>query len=705
MSDPNHAVFLSYASQDAAAANRIAAALRAAGVEVWLDQSELTGGDAWDRKIRSQIGACVLFAPVISANTQARREGYFRIEWKLAAQRTHAMADGTPFLLPIVIDATKDSEALVPEEFRAVQWTRLPDGETSAAFCSRVKNLLSTALPEVGPVADRAPGQPTSPSLRRPGRPGLQQKPPQSRPWLAPALIAVVAIVALALWQPWKTPSFPAAAQPRLDLPPAGLAKGDKSIAVLAFADLSADKGSEYFADGVSEELLDVLGKVPGLRVVGRTSSFSFKGKNAPAAEIAQRLGVAYLVDGSVARDGTKVRIAARLINASDGFQLWSDKFTRELTDIFKLQDEIAGLIAKNLSLKLGTSAPAKSVNPEVFRLYLEGRLEWNKRSPEGLANAQGLFEQALKLDPGFARAHSGLADVWTIRFTRSNQVSKTDSDYLARARKELDRALALDPNLAEVHATRGQMFYLSEDDEDDAAVAAFRRSLELNPNYATARHWFGRHLCGQGKFEAGLAELEMATRLDPLSPIIAREYALFLGTARRWPDLLAACDRALALQPADETTLLVKANALIGLNRPQEALAILRPLAKTDIGGDLLRWLIVQLAMAGDLVLAGELAQPFLADPTLISEGRGAAIWRARLYFALNQVEAGMAVFERADLTYLLRRPSSLLAPVYDQVRDDPRFLRKLEESGALPVYRAMWAEHLAWKKRTGQP
>ena len=159
MSILNKAVFLSYASQDAEAVLRIAEALRAAGVEVWFDKDELAGGDAWDRKIRGQVATCVLFVPVISAATQARREGYFRIEWKLAAQRTQAFADGTPFLLPVVIDATKDGEALVPEEFRAVQWTRLPGGETPEKFCALVRRLLGGEAIEVGPVADRAPGQ------------------------------------------------------------------------------------------------------------------------------------------------------------------------------------------------------------------------------------------------------------------------------------------------------------------------------------------------------------------------------------------------------------------------------------------------------------------------------------------------------------------------------------------------------------------
>jgi tetratricopeptide (TPR) repeat protein len=156
MSDPaNHAVFLSYASQDAEAVSRLAEALRAMGVEVWFDKNELVGGDAWDAKIRGQIASCALFVPVISAATQARREGYFRVEWKLAAQRTQAIADGTPFLLPVVIDETRDAEALVPPEFRAVQWTRLPAGETPPKFAERIVQLLAGGT--APPLTTKAP--------------------------------------------------------------------------------------------------------------------------------------------------------------------------------------------------------------------------------------------------------------------------------------------------------------------------------------------------------------------------------------------------------------------------------------------------------------------------------------------------------------------------------------------------------------------
>jgi hypothetical protein len=167
----SQAVFLSYASEDAEAVRRICEALRAAGIEVWFDQNELVGGDAWDAKIRKQIGTCALFVPVLSANTQARLEGYFRLEWKLAAQRTHTMAEEKTFLLPVVIDATRDADAKVPTEFKAVQWTRLADGETTPAFITRVQQVLGGV--EVGRVSD--PPSENSPRERAGQRPALPQ--------------------------------------------------------------------------------------------------------------------------------------------------------------------------------------------------------------------------------------------------------------------------------------------------------------------------------------------------------------------------------------------------------------------------------------------------------------------------------------------------------------------------------------------------
>jgi tetratricopeptide (TPR) repeat protein len=211
--ESSRAVFLSYASQDAEAAQRVCEALRAAGIEVWFDQSELVGGDAWDQKIRRQIKECALFVPIISANTQARREGYFRLEWKLADDRTHLMARGTPFLVPVCIDDTKDWDALVPDSFTSVQWIRWPGGATSTAFCERVKTLLRGAewVPRDIPRVDVAQSNP---------HPALQARAAKSRVgWLSVALAAVVAAVGLSIWQPWKKtpPSAPTSIAPNTE--------------------------------------------------------------------------------------------------------------------------------------------------------------------------------------------------------------------------------------------------------------------------------------------------------------------------------------------------------------------------------------------------------------------------------------------------------------------------------------------------------
>ena len=281
MTESSKAVFLSYASHDAQAARRICDALQSAGVEVWFDQSELRGGDAWDRQIRKHIHDCALFVPIISSTTQERLEGYFRREWKLAVDRIHDMADAKPFLVPVVIDDTKDQEAEVPESFRGVQWTHLPDGQTPPAFVDRVLRLLS-------------PGQSRTPEHSRPSAGPTSRvvtpshgTPRTSRRFqLAVMLIAAIAVIAggytaierfvLSTHVAEQGPASVHAAQsvvPQNTVP-------EKSIAVLPFVDMSEKKDQEYFSDGLSEELIDHLAHSADLKVIARTSSFQFKGKN-----------------------------------------------------------------------------------------------------------------------------------------------------------------------------------------------------------------------------------------------------------------------------------------------------------------------------------------------------------------------------------------------------------------------------------------
>ena len=324
MAEASRAIFLSYASEDAEAARRICEALRAAGIEVWLDQSELRGGDAWDRQIRERIHSCRLFIAVVSSHTQTRHEGYFRREWKLAVDRTHDMLEQMAFLLPVVIDATPERGAAVPDKFHEVQWTRLPGGETPPQFVARVARLL---LPEPISATPVRPHLGAAPTALTPGRPSRLRR---SLPVAIAVLLggALTYLLADKLRNPKHGATAPPATSTALTLSPpvtttatAAFAPPPHSIAVLPFVNLSGDKEQEYFSDGLTEELLNSLAEIDGLQVAARTSSFSFR-EHPDIATVAHKLNVGAVLEGSVRRSGHTVRITAQLINAVSGFHL-----------------------------------------------------------------------------------------------------------------------------------------------------------------------------------------------------------------------------------------------------------------------------------------------------------------------------------------------------------------------------------------------
>ncbi len=259
---PSRAVFLSYASEDADAAQRIFEALSAAGIEVWFDKSQLRGGDAWDQSIRRQIKTCALFLPIISHTTHDRREGYFRLEWKLAIDRCHLMDANLAFLLPVVIDDTRDDDERVPERFREVQWTRLPGGNTPPAFVERVLRLLSGD-------ASNAIRTASSRILPSGSRPPTSWSPKRVLP-VAVAFSILAAMTAyFAMHKTW-TSKPPAPAHMTSTAAAA-------SIAVLPLANESGETSQQYFSDGISEDLITALSQFPGLKVIGRTSAFLFR--------------------------------------------------------------------------------------------------------------------------------------------------------------------------------------------------------------------------------------------------------------------------------------------------------------------------------------------------------------------------------------------------------------------------------------------
>src|SRR5437870_3241700 len=320
----------------------------------------------------------------------------------------------------------------------------------------------------------------------------------------------------------------------------------EKSIAVLPFVDLSQGKNQEYFCDGISEEILHALAKVDGLRVVARTSSFSFKGTSVNAREVGEKLNVENVLEGSLRREGKRVRITAELIDARSGFHLWTETYDRELEDIFALQDEITRSIVDALKIKLAVSLPAREQrNTEVYDLYLQGLFFSNKSSEEDLRRALNFFQRALEKDPTFARAWTGIAKVWY--FLADVYVKPLEAYPLSK--EAALKAIALDEKDAEAHC------YLSEakrvlDWELAGADAELKRALQLDPNSTPAHLFSGLHPLFRGELKDGLRLILEAQKLDPVSPI-----ASYVATAAylandRVDDAVVEGQRTLQLDP-----------------------------------------------------------------------------------------------------------------------------------------------------------
>jgi len=460
VTDPSHAVFLSYASQDAQAAQRICEALRGAGIEVWFDQSELRGGDVWDQKIRREIRDCALFIPVISANTASRQEGYFRLEWDLADQRTHMMARNRVFILPVTLDASAELGGDVPESFQRVQWTRLLAGETPPSFADRVQRLL---LPEAStPIraattaqAQIAGANRTRVQASRPARRGLLA---------AAAVIALAAVAYFAVNKLWVSKPATASATSAANAPAAVFAPPPHSIAVLPFVNMSGDKDQEYFSEGMTEELLNSLSRINELQVAARTSSFAFKDKDVDVATIAHRLNVGAVLEGSVRRSGNTIRITAQLINAVTGFHLWSQTYDRDLGDVLKLQTDIATAVAQALKVTLLGDISQKielggTRNPAAFDAYLRATKAFQSRhEAKDLPSIIAAYTEAIRLDGTFALALASRSVALTSYITEAVSGDAARETF-EKAEADARLAIALAPELAQAHAALADLF------------------------------------------------------------------------------------------------------------------------------------------------------------------------------------------------------------------------------------------------------
>src|SRR5437762_11768763 len=374
--------------------------------------------------------------------------------------------------------------------------------------------------------------------------------------WLIATALLLIATAAWFLFSRYKTSS------------PASSLPNEKSVAVLAFANLADDKGSEYFSDGISEELLTVLQKIPGLHVAARTSAFSFKGKNATAQEIGQKLGVARLVEGSVRKAGDVVRIAARLTRTDTGEQLWSENFTRDLKDVFAVETELAQTIVGQVSGQLTNDAanPAAKAaiqaevraaerggtkNVEAHQHYLQGRFYSNRRSEKSTGEALVEYQRAVELDPSFALAWAGLAQthVWYCGFSSAIGRAGFD-DHLARAREAAARALAIEPNLPEALPARSKI-QLNVDFDWNGAAETVRRALALAPADPALVTVAGTLALARGDTTRAIELYRQAVALDPVNPAPRAWLAFILAVTGRFTEARAEYPRVVELNPA----------------------------------------------------------------------------------------------------------------------------------------------------------
>ena len=556
MSTGSKTVFLSYASQDAEPARRICNALRAAGVEVWFDQSELRGGDAWDASIRGQIKSCTLFVPLISHSTHAREEGYFRLEWKLAVDRSHLMSAARTFLLPVVVDDTPEDDPGIPDRFREVQWTRLHTPEALDAFVQRVRRLLAD---ESVPASTAA--APRSPAFRSTMTPAAGMPPGEAaaaapapakarRAWAAPALgLALLVAVGAVVFQARSgVGTSSATAEPIAG----GFSPPAHSVAVLPFVNMSGDPKQDYFSDGLSEELLNSLVTVRDLQVAARTSSFYFKGKDVDLAEVARKLNVGAVLEGSVRKDGNHVRITAQLINALTGFHLWSQTYDRDLKNVLALQSEIATAVTGALQSTLmagaaSTTETGGTTDPQAFDAFLRGERLAGRLEKANIEARIAAFDEALKRDPAFAKAYAGKANAvqdYAGYIARPEEYTRYNDEARVLARK----AIALAPNLGRAHASLARM--LAFDFDLRGAQAEIDRALALSGGDEYVLRVSASVMGYGGRLDAALTNARSAVVLDPLSGRAHFGLGIALLYKNRYTEAIESFDRARSLEP-----------------------------------------------------------------------------------------------------------------------------------------------------------
>ena len=457
-----------------------------------------------------------------------------------------------------------------------------------------------------------------------------------------------------------------------------------RSIVVLPLKNLSSDPEQEYFSEGLTDELVTHLAALEGLRVISRASAMQYKDSRKPLRTIASELNVDAVVEGSVRRSDGRVRITARLVEAASDRHVWAKSYERDHRDVLDLQNEVTRDIAENIKLSLTPAARqrlavSQSIDPEAHEEYLRGRFHWSKRRPADLQQAVLHFEKAIAHDPGYARAYAGLADCYSV-MRAYNLVPPNES--IRQARAAARKALELDEGLAEAHTSLG-LIALIYDWDWRTAEKEYRRAIQLDPNYATAHHWYAELLAYAGRFDEAFAEIELARQLDPLSLIIATDRGEILYLSREYDRAIAQVRSVLDREPGFLQAHYILVFSLVQKGLFAEALADIEKWR----GADESPWSLMMLAYVYGR--AGQHRQGRGALEKLEQLHRHRPLDPAPMLLAqvgLGNKEAAFAWLEVAYSARSTALPSLKVNAIYDPLRADPRFDGLMRRIGFAP-------------------
>jgi TolB-like protein/DNA-binding winged helix-turn-helix (wHTH) protein/Flp pilus assembly protein TadD len=488
-----------------------------------------------------------------------------------------------------------------------------------------------------------------------------------TRRWVIVALALSLGLAILAVWL------FRSRGRP-----PARI----RSLAVLPLESLSGDASQNYFADGMTDELITDLAQISALRVISRTSVMVYKGARKPLPQIARELNVDAVVEGTVLRSGDQVRITAQLIDAATDKHLWSQSYEGELRDTLALQDRVARAIAEQIQINLTPREQAalknvKAVNPEAYESYLKGRYFWNKRTAESLKVALAYFNQAIEEDPKYAQAYSGLADTYAL-LGDWQYAAMTPREAFPKAKAAALKALELDSTLGEAHNSLA--FVLDGFDWDlDAGGKEFRRALELSPGYATAHHWYAWHLALLGRYDAAIAEMRKAENLDPLSLIINADLAELLVMAHAYDESIEQSRKTIEMDPNFAFAHNQLGQAYLQKQMYEEAVAELQKAVQLSGGSPTS---IANLARA--YAVSGKRSEAVKLLNDLKKRANPAYSYASEIaviYVALGDKDQAMNWLEKG---YAERfNPGVLLRPGFDPLRSDSRFQNLVHRVG----------------------